>query len=181
MEGELMTDQSRSNSIMGKKPRSTDEQIAVFKSRLARRENGCIEWTGAVGSHGYGVIAFSKPTRHRVLTHRLAYSLEYGEITGGLFVCHKCDNKKCCNPEHLFLGTQRDNVMDAVKKGRNYKGGAKNPASGYRHYMNKFKEGDKDKIKELHLAGVKGKDIAIMFGLAKSTISRAINERNQNV
>lgn len=83
----------------------------------------CWEWAGSVNKKtGYGQISESGDKRKMLLVHRVAYILTYGEIPNGLFVLHSCDNKKCCNPKHLFLGTQQDNMTDKVSKGRQVKG-----------------------------------------------------------
>lgn len=84
-----------------------------MKYHLPSREAGeCWEWQGRLNLTGYGVVGKNK------LAHRVAYELWNGELTEGLHVCHSCDNPKCCNPEHLFLGTQRDNIRDMVDKRR---------------------------------------------------------------
>ncbi|MCK4261393.1 MAG: HNH endonuclease [Halanaerobiales bacterium] len=80
---------------------------------------GCWEYNGCVQSNGYSRI------RHRGVTnygHRLSFEAFNGPIARGLFVCHKCDNRKCINPNHLFLGTREDNTIDAMGKGRVAKG-----------------------------------------------------------
>lgn len=79
-----------------------------------KKSEECWEWQGPT-NHGYGYIRIDGPKRYM---HRFSWELHNGEITDGLFVLHKCDNPSCVNPDHLFLGTQRDNVYDCIAKGR---------------------------------------------------------------
>lgn len=75
----------------------------------------CWEWQGPVNRDGYGLV------RHRLanqLAHRISYELHRGEILDGMLVCHTCDNPICVNPNHLFLGTYKDNARDMTQKGR---------------------------------------------------------------
>lgn len=77
-------------------------------------KTGCIEW-GKSANTGYGECQYNGKV---VRTHRISYELNYGPIPTGLLVCHHCDNKLCINPKHLFVGTQKDNMADMVKKNR---------------------------------------------------------------
>lgn len=86
-----------------------------FWSKVTKTQDGCWLWTGSLQTQGYGNIEIKGK---RLLPHRIAYILHKGEIPQGLSVCHHCDIPKCCNPEHLFLGTAADNTNDATQKGR---------------------------------------------------------------
>jgi len=86
---------------------------------------GCWNWTSAKNGEGYGYIRrkihcdfpFKFPA---IMSHRLSYMLLYGDLSEDDLVLHRCDNPSCVNPEHLFKGTQVDNVQDCYNKGRNY-------------------------------------------------------------
>lgn len=77
--------------------------------------SNCWNWTGAKAAHGYGAITYKYKCQR---VHRLSYESFIGPILNNLSVLHKCDNKSCCNPDHLFLGTQKDNISDMYRKGR---------------------------------------------------------------
>lgn len=79
---------------------------------------GCWEWRGAIAAQGYGTISLNGKTAS---AHRVAWQRAYGPIPPGLYVCHRCDNRRCVRPDHLFLGTARANSEDMVRKGRSVK------------------------------------------------------------
>ena len=80
-----------------------------------QKGDGCWEWTGSRDRRGYGQFSFE---RHPVLAHRMAYYLTYGPFEGS--VLHACDNPPCVRPDHLHLGTQKDNMGEASQRGRIY-------------------------------------------------------------
>jgi len=98
-----------------------------FWSYVQKTDEGCWEWSGGLYSSGYGQFRGSE-TR----AHRMAFVLTKGKIPKGQIVCHSCDNKKCVNPDHLFLGTTQDNIDDKVSKGRQ--------AQGETQHLSKFTE-----------------------------------------
>lgn len=100
-------------------PRRTPERyLWVFFSKMdLPDERGCLNWLGAHLPFGHGQICI---LRNCLVTSRVAWMIEHGPIPKGLCVCHKCDNGRCCNPQHLFLGTHSDNMKDCAAKGRNF-------------------------------------------------------------
>jgi len=100
--------------------------VLPIEQRLTKRsvatESGCIEWQGSLRS-GYGGLVVgsrSDGTRRAVRAHRAAYECWRGPIPEGMYVCHTCDNRRCITPDHLFLGTAKDNFNDMANKGRNH-------------------------------------------------------------
>lgn len=88
---------------------------AAFWNKVNKTDS-CWEWTAAK-SNGYGVCAISNTKIEKA--HRFSWMIAFGKIPDGLFVCHKCDNRGCVRPEHLFVGTNHDNVKDMISKKRN--------------------------------------------------------------
>lgn len=125
--------------------------------------DACWEWTAGLDGRGYGCFNVNrKPTK----AHRVSYEMVNGEIPVGLVVCHRCDNRKCVNPGHLFVGTQGDNVRDAYSKGR------MNPPSGMRSTWAKFTDEQIARVVELRGAGWSNLAIAAETGISSSYVSR---------
>jgi len=95
--------------------RTEEEAWASVMARVVKLPSGCWEYQGATGSGGYGRIRWAGRTQS---APRVAYQMLVGSAPGEMNVCHRCDNPPCINPDHLFLGTQADNVRDMVAKGR---------------------------------------------------------------
>jgi hypothetical protein len=133
-----------------------------------KRGDGCWEWTGAI-SEGYGQFWFRGRVRR---AHRAAYILFRGEIPEGAHVLHRCDNRACVNPDHLFLGTNLDNILDRVAKGRSL------PMRGSANGRARLNEEDVGKIKRLLSAGVGAPEVAQRYGVAHATIHCIQTGRN---
>lgn len=133
----------------------------------------CWEWMGAItgGRYGgYGVMGRGSRGSGLCYAHRLSWILANGSIPKGVFVCHRCDNPGCVNPEHLFLGTQADNVQDMVAKGRG--------ARGETHCCAKLSEEDVRAIRQAYArGGVTLQELGSKHGVAHSTVSDAVHRK----
>jgi hypothetical protein len=91
-----------------------------FEAKFVKEESGCWRWIAGMRNkrYPYGNIVHKRKT---YFAHRFAYELYIGKIPEGMLVCHHCDNPSCVNPDHLFLGTVKDNTADMLKKGRQVK------------------------------------------------------------
>jgi hypothetical protein len=140
-----------------------------FRSRVAvTGPDDCWEWTAGRVPAGYGAVWDNSIGRHRH-THRLAWELKYGPIPEGLFVCHRCDNPSCCNPAHLFLGTQQDNDRDRTQKGRS--------SRGERHPDAKLTD---VKVREARKRWAQGESVSTLAsecGVAFATMSAALKRQ----
>lgn len=123
-------------------------------------ETGCYWWTSVI-VQGYGHI---RKNGKWVKAHRVSYELNKGKIPKGMNVCHTCDNPMCVNPDHLFLGTQKDNMHDKVKKGRAFTGDQKGANNG----AAKLTESD---IRDIRKSQGSCKELAIKFFTSPMNIS----------
>ena len=119
---------------------------------------GC--WLWLAGGVRYGMFGIDRENKQ---AHRVAYELTYGPIPSGMYVCHRCDNPRCVRPDHLFLGTQADNLADAASKGRMFK--PRNELSG----MAKFSDSEIRRMRALYAKGLFTQvALAERFGLSRS-------------
>jgi len=88
------------------------------KNTLIDEQSGCHIWKLQVNHKGYGWFK-ENSSRNQVKAHRWIWVYYNGDIPDGMFICHRCDNPRCVNPDHLFMGTVQDNRIDCVEKGRN--------------------------------------------------------------
>lgn len=101
----------------GRKPVPLEDRF--WSKATLNTENGCFEWI--VGEKTYGKHGRIWLNGKSVSAHRKAYELIYGPIKEGMYICHLCDNKMCVNPEHLYEGTNSDNITDFFERNPNYK------------------------------------------------------------
>lgn len=130
--------------------------------------DGCWVWTACRLKSGYGQLVVGKGKRE--YAHRVSYRLYVGGIPGGLHVCHRCDNRQCVNPAHLFLGTNADNVRDKVEKGRQ--------ARGVTGGMAKLTGADVVAIRERHRSGALQRELAVEYAVGQDQISRIVNHQS---
>lgn len=137
------------------------EQIKKFWLKVdVGHSDTCWNWKASRNrSNGYGQVVIGY---QHAYAHRVAYEIKHGYIPEGLFVCHTCDNPICCNPDHLFLGTNKDNVNDAMRKGR----------------MGKLTQEQIDRIRHLRIEEQFSlRQLGQEFNVSISTISLIVNNK----
>ena len=121
----------------------------------------CILHTGCVANSGYGLKSLNGKT---MSAHRAAYIQSNGAIPEGMVIMHSCDNPLCVNPEHLIAGTQKENRMDCVTKGRH------NAPKGENHYRAKLTA---EVVREIRASSLTNTELAEVYGTSRRTISDA--------
>jgi hypothetical protein len=132
----------------------------------------CWEWIGGCDVFGYGQITVAGKNEK---AHRLAYKLTHGFIPEGKWVLHRCDNPRCVNEAHLFLGTHSDNMADMVAKGRASNGG-RGPR-GETHPLARLTESQVRGIRSRCAAGESMRAVASSLGLGKTTVQHIVHQR----
>ena len=149
----------------------TDELIKRFWSKVdIKSEDECWTWKDSTVPRGYGHISIeSRP----YYAHRISYCISYGDIPDGLLICHKCNNRSCVNPKHLYAGTSKDNIRDSINAGT---------FSEFPHFRgdnsptSKLTSIQVLQIRDLIDAGVRHKDIAKQFNIGRSTVTGIHNK-----
>lgn len=136
------------------------------------QENGCWEWKGARGEAGHGQIRIGNRSRQ---AHRVMFEILHGEIPEGENILHRCDNPPCINPDHLFSGTQKQNIHDMWAKDRQQ--GYIHQPKGSKHPQAKLLEKDVLELRELRNSGFTYKALADRFGISKSTAAEIVSRK----
>ncbi len=128
-------------------------------------EKGCWIYQGRKDTYGYGQVWWrDKEWR----AHRMFYMYHKGEIPAGLFACHKCDNPPCVNPDHIFLGTNNDNVQDCVRKGR------QRSSRGVKHHSAKLTPHQVVEARMRHFCGETTASLASAYGIVESAMYKIL-------
>ena len=139
-----------------------------FWSKVNKTED-CWNFS-SIPSHQYGELAKDR-LGHRVLAHRYSWQIHFGDIPDNMLVCHRCDNTRCVNPEHLYLGTYLDNNKDRAVKNRS------NPLKGDKNPCTKIKDDDIISIRDKYSSKLfTQQQLADIYNVSQGQISRIIKK-----
>jgi hypothetical protein len=134
---------------------------------IKQKEDDCWEWQAGDNGQGYGRF---RVDGKKTGAHRFVWELYYGPPPSDLMVCHKCDNPGCVNPDHLFLGTNQDNMLDMVAKGRN------RPRLGEANNKAKLTKNKVLQIRSMYASGnYSQRDLAAVFDVGQPCIKDVVN------
>lgn len=136
-------------------------------------ETGCLLVNKVPERNGYVKVRWNGVKES---AHRASWRIHFGAIPDGMCVCHKCDTRMCANPNHLFLGTHRDNVLDMISKRR------ANPPKGQQHWYCKFSDATVAEIRQAFLNGEGNYcSLSRKYGMTREYARRLINFRSREV
>jgi hypothetical protein len=151
-------------------------RMRIFQQRLLNKMipepmSGCWLWLGAMTKKGYGHMLFNGRYEK---AHRISYLIHCGPIPPGQVVCHSCDNPSCINPDHLWVGSTRDNQADSAAKGRRRNG----ITQGEANHFSKLSQSDVDAIRAAPRVYGSGRRLAERYGVREATISEIRSEKS---
>jgi len=156
------------NNIKRRKSSVSYDEESFWNNVELCEPNRCWKWRGGFRSSGYG---HTSRYRKDESAHRLAWEFwNNKKIPKGMFACHKCDNPACCNPNHIFIGTPKENSEDMVRKNRQ--------VSGERHWCSKLTKEQVSKIKEMRNNGETLTAIGKIFGITHGMVGHIASGRN---
>ncbi|SRR6266404_828139 len=159
--------------MAGRKPTGSMER---FAEKCKPVESGFVEWTGGTTQNGYGLFSVGPRRGGRMwLAHRWLYEQTHGPQPADIDICHSCDNRKCVNLVHLFAGTRKQNMEDAVRKGRTSHV-SKN--KGEKHGRAVLTSAQVNEIRALRQTGRTLGSIAAVFEVSIAHISRIVNNQS---
>lgn len=148
------------------------KDLDFYNSKVIRRD-GCWGWIGSKLPKGYGTLMSHH--EHKVFSaHRFSWTVHFGTIPTGLHVLHKCDNPECSNPEHLFLGTSKDNIRDAITKGRRYTGVK---PRGERHWKSKLDASQVIEIRRKYELGMSLASLGLDYSVYPTAIHKIVTRK----
>lgn len=139
--------------------------MKTFWSKVDK-SGACWVWTGCRDRHGYGQFKPPAPVKKLIGAHRMSWMIANSEVPAGLHVCHRCDNRACVNPAHLFVGTNADNVRDRQQKGRT------KSVRGEEHPGAKIGAVEVVAIREMVKQGAPQSEVSARFGIGNTQVGR---------